>query len=109
MTRVTLDRVPQVLEPAFAAGDPACDEKPQERANVELLGQMFHAIAQGRFEELRNLLTYDATLEIAAPPRVPWRRSALGPRTWRRPSPRTSARSPTSTASRCRSSPRATR
>ena len=50
MTQVPLARVPEVLEPAFAAGDPENEAKVQERANVERIGQMVHAIARGRFE-----------------------------------------------------------
>jgi ketosteroid isomerase-like protein len=79
MKQVTLPHVPDVLGPAFAQGDPQSEAKVQEQANVERIGQMFHLIARGRFDELRHHLAYDVSLEIAAPPHVPWARHALGP------------------------------
>ena len=79
MRQVTLPHVPEVLGPAFEAGDPQSGDKAQERENVERMGQMFHAIARGRFDELRHLMAYDVAYEIAAPPHVPWVRRALGP------------------------------
>lgn len=79
MAQVPLARVPETLEPAFAAGDPDNEAKVQERANVERIGQMVHAIARGRFDELRQHLAYDVVYEISAPERVPWVRHALGP------------------------------
>jgi ketosteroid isomerase-like protein len=79
MRQVSLAQVPEVLGPAFEQGDVQSEGKVQERANVELLGRMFHAIAHGRFDELRHLLAYDVVFEIAAPADVPWARRALGP------------------------------
>ena len=78
MTQVTLEQIPEVLGPAFAAGDAAAGAKAQERENVERLGRMVHAISQGRFDELRAHLAPGVTYEMAAPPRIPWRRHALG-------------------------------
>lgn len=79
MKQVTLPHVPEVLGPAFEEGDPEAASKVQERANVELIGKMFHAIAHGRFDEFRRHLAYDVSYEMAAPEHVPWARHALGP------------------------------
>jgi ketosteroid isomerase-like protein len=78
MTQVSLAEIPQVLGPAFAAGDAGAAAKAQEQANVERIGRMVHCIAQGRFDELREQLAPEVTYEMAAPPSVPWRRSAFG-------------------------------
>lgn len=78
MTQVSLAEIPSVLGPAFAAGDPAAETRVQERANVDRIGRMVDAIAHGRFDELRDQLANDVTLEIFAPARVPWRRRAAG-------------------------------
>lgn len=79
MSKVTLPHVPEVLGSAFEAGDPQSGGKAQERDNVERMGQMFHAIARGRWDELRHMMAYDVAYEITAPPHVPWVRRALGP------------------------------
>lgn len=78
MTQVSLAEIPQVLEPVFAAGDPAAETKARERANVEQIGRMVHAIAQGRWDELREQLAPDVTYEMAVPPQIPWARTATG-------------------------------
>jgi ketosteroid isomerase-like protein len=78
MTQVPLAEIPQVLVPAFAAGDGAAEAKVQERTNVERLGQMVEVISRGRFDELRERLAADVTYEMAAPPHVPWRRRTTG-------------------------------
>lgn len=78
MTKLPLGQVAEMLEPAFAAGDPGSEAKVQERANVERIGQMVHAIARGRFDEFRQHLAYDVVYEVTAPARVPWVRHALG-------------------------------
>jgi ketosteroid isomerase-like protein len=78
MTQVSLGEIPQVLGPAFAAGDGAAEAKERERANVERLGQMVHCISQGRFDALREQLAPDVTYEMVAPRRIPWRRAARG-------------------------------
>jgi ketosteroid isomerase-like protein len=79
MTQLPLAQVSEALAPAFAAGDPDNESKVLERANVERIGQMVHAISRGRFDELRQHLAYDVTYEMAVPARVPWVRQALGP------------------------------
>ena len=78
MTRVSLSEIPQVLGPAFAAGDAAAEAKAQEQANVERIGRMVRLIAEGRFDELREHLAPEVTYEMAAPSSIPWRRSAFG-------------------------------
>lgn len=78
MTQVSLAQVPESLGTAFVAGDPEIGAKVEERANVEILGQMFHAIAAGRFEELRGFMAPDVTFELAAPAWIPWVRRAAG-------------------------------
>jgi ketosteroid isomerase-like protein len=78
MTQVPLAEIPEVLGPAFESGDAAAPGKAQERANVEQLGRMVHAISQGRFDALREGLAPDVTYEMVAPARVPWRRHAFG-------------------------------
>ena len=78
MTGVRLEEVAGVLEPAFALGDPDSGGKPQERANVELLGRLVQAIAAGRFDELRPHVAEDASFEIVAPATLPWVRQAAG-------------------------------
>lgn len=78
MTRVPLEQVPEMLVPAFAAGDAAAEARAGERANVERIGRMVHAISQGRFEELREHLAPDVKYEMAVPERLPWRRRAEG-------------------------------
>ena len=79
MKQVTLPHVSEVLGPAFEQGDPEAASKVQERANVELMGRMFHAIAHGRFDEFRHHLAYDVSYEMAVPAHIPWVRHALGP------------------------------
>lgn len=78
MAQVSLAEVPEVLIPAFAAGDAAADAKAQERENVERIGRMVHLISQGRFDELREHLAPDVEYEMAVPESIPWRRSARG-------------------------------
>jgi ketosteroid isomerase-like protein len=78
MTQVSLAEIPQALESAFVAGDEAAEAKAQEGANVARIGRMVHAIAEGRFDELREQLAPDVTYEMAVPPSVPWRRTATG-------------------------------
>lgn len=78
MARVSLEQIPEVLVPAFAAGDAAAGAKTQERANVERIGRMVHAISQGRFDELREHLAPDVEYEMAVPESIPWRRHARG-------------------------------
>lgn len=78
MEQATLDRVAELLVPAFAAGDAAADAKTQERENVERLGRMVHAISQGRFDELREHLAPDVEYEMAVPESIPWHRRAQG-------------------------------
>lgn len=78
MAQVPLAEIPGVLGPAFAAGDAAAEARAQERANVERIGRMVHAIAEGRFDELREMLDPDVTYEMVTPARVPWRRYASG-------------------------------
>ncbi|HEU4882315.1 MAG TPA: nuclear transport factor 2 family protein [Longimicrobium sp.] len=78
MTQVSLEEVPRVLGPVFAAGDAAAGAKERERGNVERIGRMVHCISQGRFDELREQLAPDVAYEMVAPARVPWRRAARG-------------------------------
>ncbi|HYR11890.1 MAG TPA: nuclear transport factor 2 family protein [Longimicrobium sp.] len=78
MAQVSLAEIPQVLGPAFAAGDAAAEAKVQEQANVERIGRMVHLIAEGRWDELREQLAPEVTYEMAVPPSIPWRRSAFG-------------------------------
>lgn len=78
MTQVSLEEVPQVLGPAFVAGDAAAEGKERERANVERIGRMVHFIAQGRFDALREQLAPDVTYEMVVPAHIPWRRAARG-------------------------------
>lgn len=78
MARVSLAEVPESLGAAFAAGDPESGERAGERTHVERLGQMFHAIAGGRYDGLRALLTDDVTFELAAPVGFAWVRRAAG-------------------------------
>jgi ketosteroid isomerase-like protein len=78
MTQVSLDEIPQVLGPAFAAGNAAARARERERGNVERLGRMVHCISRGRFDELREQLAPDVTYEMVAPERMPWRRAARG-------------------------------
>ena len=78
MTKVPLAEIPRTLEPAFAAGDPAAETRTRERANVDTIGRMVHAIAHGRYDEVREHLAPDVDFEIVAPACVPWRRHARG-------------------------------
>jgi ketosteroid isomerase-like protein len=78
MKQVPLAQIPEMLETAFAAADPANAGKVQERSNVERVAEMIHLIAAGRFDELRELLAPDVTFELAAPARAPWVRRARG-------------------------------
>lgn len=78
MAQVSLAEVPEVLVPAFTAGDAAADAKAQERENVERIGRMVHLISQGRFDELREHLAPDVEFEMAVPESIPWRRYARG-------------------------------
>ena len=79
MTQVSLEEIPRVLGPAFEAGDAAAEGKSRERENVERIGRMVHAIAQGRFDEVREQLAPGVTYEMAVPEIIPWRRRAAGP------------------------------
>jgi ketosteroid isomerase-like protein len=78
MEQLSLDRVSELLVPAFAAGDAAAGAKAQERENVERIGRMVHAISQGRFDELREQLAPEVEYEMAAPESIPWHRRARG-------------------------------
>lgn len=78
MSQRTLSEVSEALEPAFEADDPASGAKEREREHVALLARMIDLIAAGRFDRLREHLAPDVTLEIAAPPWVPWVRRAEG-------------------------------
>ncbi|HEU0054578.1 MAG TPA: nuclear transport factor 2 family protein [Longimicrobium sp.] len=74
-----LAEVPEALGAAFVAGDRALAAKTAEQENVERMQRLFGMIAAERFEELRELLTDDVTLEIVAPDEMPWVRAATGP------------------------------
>jgi ketosteroid isomerase-like protein len=78
MEQVSLDRIPEVLIPAFAAGDDVADARVQERENVERIGRMVHLISQGRFGELREHLSPEVEYEMGAPESIPWCRRARG-------------------------------
>jgi ketosteroid isomerase-like protein len=78
MEQVSLDRIPEVLMPAFAAGDDVAGAKVRERGNVERIGRMVHLISQGRFDELREHLAPDVEYEMGAPQSIPWCRRARG-------------------------------
>lgn len=78
MTQVPLAEIPQTLGPVFMAGDPAVEGKAREWSNVERIGRMVQAIAEGRFDALREQLAPDVAYEMAAPKRFPWRRTASG-------------------------------
>lgn len=78
MREVTLAEVPEALGPVFEAGDPLAKGRTWERRNLALMGEMVAAIAAGDYDQLRGHLCPDVTLEIAAPPSVPWVRRASG-------------------------------
>lgn len=78
MGQVPLNEVPRALETAFADGDPAHLWRVQESTHVELIGRMVHAIAAGRFDELRAYFADDITYEIAVPAALSWIRQASG-------------------------------
>jgi ketosteroid isomerase-like protein len=78
MRQVSLAEVPEELGTEFAAADAKSPATEEERANAESLQRMLHAIAGGRFDELRELLAPDVAFELAAPPRFPWTRRAAG-------------------------------
>ena len=79
MEAVTLHEIPDALTARFAA-DPAGAAREQERRNVEMVAQMIQSIAAGDFEALQEFMAPGVTLEIAAPPEMPWVRRATGPR-----------------------------
>lgn len=78
MGEMTLAEVPEALGPVFEKGDPLAAGRTQERRYVAIMGQIVGAIAEGNYDELRNHLSPDVTLEIAAPPTIPWVRQATG-------------------------------
>jgi uncharacterized protein len=78
MKQVTLAEVPEELGSDFSAREATLPASDEERENVALLQRMLHAIAARRFDELREHLAPDVTLELAAAPRFPWIRHAAG-------------------------------
>ncbi|HYH79558.1 MAG TPA: nuclear transport factor 2 family protein [Longimicrobium sp.] len=78
MTEVSLAEVPGALGPAFEAGDPLAAGRTRERRHLGVMGEIVGAIAAGEYDELRELLCPDVTLEITVPPSVPWVRHAAG-------------------------------
>jgi ketosteroid isomerase-like protein len=78
MRQVSLAEVPEEIGTEFAARDAKAPPTDEERVNAEVLQRMLHAIAAGRFGELRELLAPDVTFEMAVPPRFPWIRRAEG-------------------------------
>src|SRR5688572_19079669 len=78
MRQVSLAEVPEELGTGFAAAGARGRATEEERANAESLQRMLRAIASGSYDELRELLAPDVTLEIAAPRRFPWIRRAAG-------------------------------
>lgn len=78
MREVSLAEVPEALGPAFEEGDPLAPGRTRERRHVALMGEIVSAIAAGEYDELREHLCSDVTLEIGAPGTVPWVRQASG-------------------------------
>jgi len=78
MREVTLAEVPDALGPVFEAGDPLAKGRTWERRHLAIMGEIVAAIAAGEYDQLRAHLCPDVTLEIAAPPSVPWVRNAAG-------------------------------
>jgi len=72
MTEIPLALVARSFGAAFMAGDPASAAKEPERANVDHLARLVHAISSGRFDEFRALLADDVEYELLGPPGSPW-------------------------------------
>lgn len=78
MTEMSLAEVPQALGPAFVASHPDAAERVMEHRNLEVMGEIIHAIAAGSYREIAAHLAPDVTMEIAAPLAIPWVRNATG-------------------------------
>ncbi len=63
---------------AFEADDPQAAQKPEERGNVERVLAVYGHIATGNWQAFGDALTEDVTLEILAPPDIPFAGSWRG-------------------------------
>lgn len=73
----------QTLSPAFAADDPGVSSKQLERANVDVIAQMFEDLGRGDLDALLAGMTNDVELEIRAPAEYPLIRHAKGAQAFR--------------------------
>jgi uncharacterized protein len=67
------------LPAAFREGDPACDAKAVEAANVRRVQDMFRSLLRGDLPAFRAGLADDVELEILAPPGFPFSGRWTGP------------------------------
>jgi hypothetical protein len=68
----------ETYEGAFAKGDPDVRSKSLEMRNVAAVKAMVEAIAREDYDEFARVLSHSVSLQILAPPDVPFIRSAEG-------------------------------
>ena len=78
-----VDQFVQAFTRAFAADDPGVASKHVERANVEIVADMFRNLGRGDLDAFMATTTDDVELEIRAPAEYPWVRQASGRQAFR--------------------------
>ncbi len=78
MVRKGLEECAQTYEGTFAQGDPDAQSKGLEMRNVAAVKAMVEAVARDDYDVLSRLVSDSVTLQILAPPDVPFIRNAEG-------------------------------
>lgn len=78
MVRKGMEECAQTYDGLFAKGDPNALDKNQEMRNVAAVRAMVEAIANDDYDAIANVVEDGVSLQILAPPDVPFIRSAEG-------------------------------